>query len=102
MKTIKTITIALLTILLSSCNAPKVKPVVLGHISIEFNRCRAWCWDINTRSRLPDKRCGDKFESGNYPISYCDGFMGFHEDDWAVSILPWSNDLARWGDDRCK
>ena len=57
MKTIKLITILLLTTFLVSCQGPQIKPQVGTNISFQFNRCRLFCYDIMKAKKTKPEKC---------------------------------------------
>lgn len=132
MKTIKLIMILTWTIFLSSCKSQivcsqiksaTIAPVPLCDISITFNRCRCRCMDVNKWDTLPLSECADlplhegavsyqdpwakklnmsREEAINYPLSFCDGFAGFHFSAIASEIRPKVKQLNVIKEDNCK
>lgn len=107
------ITILLLTICLSSCRAPNLKPQPFADIafflnpngSIDFNksRCRIRCVDIDAPlKRVDDNQCGEDFVSGNFDIRECDGLTGVHFEILGEDVIPWARELKRFGEDECR
>lgn len=112
MQTTKTlITIASILFLSVSCRsklicneikAATIKNLPLCDISFQFNRCRCRCFNINTYTTVEPEACGDDFEAGDYPITYCESLSGFFVEDWAVEIRPKIRRLDRIKGDYCR
>lgn len=126
MKTIKLHTIILWMIFLTSCKEKiicenirisQVSPVPMYDISLQFNRCRVRCFDLNNWNSLPLSKCpsipqgaedasffDDKsnlIEAINLPISYCDGISGFDVDSIGSNIRPNIKSLASIRKETC-
>jgi hypothetical protein len=107
----KLITIALLTIFLTSCKTKivckqikknQIDYVVIHTVKMKYNSCKVQCFDLNNWKTVSDNYCGDNFESGNYPLEECDQVQGFFVNDMATEIRPKIKDLARVRRDYCK
>lgn len=66
----------------------EIKPFITRDLSLQFNRCRLKCFDINKWETVPDKLCGEKFVSGNYALEECDETIGMTKEIWAKEIRP--------------
>ena len=115
---------------LSSCNAPKIKPLILCDASIKFDRCRCRCYNLNESKSVENEKCGlnskryvlkdvdlmtddeisdvwglldnEKAEIGiNFPIERCDQIAGFSLNDWAINIDPWQKEIRQFYKDEC-
>lgn len=68
--------------------AAKIEARPWCDISFKFKRCRCRCFDYQEFEMIDDKYCGDKFKSGKFPVTYCDGISGFHNNVWAKEAKP--------------
>lgn len=102
MKTIKIITIGLLTIFSISCKGPKIKPQIMCDISFQFERCRCRCYDLMNIKTTSPKRCGVESheENWNLPILACDEISGFYIENLAKKIIPKARKIKRYYDDK--
>ena len=125
MKTIKLLTITLWTIFLTSCRQQiicsnikmnMIDPVPMYDISLQFNRCRVRCFDMNNWSALPLTSCPNLpqgfedasfieneklIEAINLPLESCEGIAGFNPDSIASEIRPNIKSMASIRKDTC-
>ena len=78
MQKILMIILMLLTI---SCNS--LRPIVVKHISFEYDSCFTYCYNPNKMSRTDDVNCGKDFVSGQQNITECDKIIGVDIDLYA-------------------
>lgn len=78
-----------------------VKPLPMCDVSFHFSRCRCRCFNLNTFSQVDDSKCGDDFESGNFPLEKCEDISGFLADDWAKEVRPKIKAINRVRRDYC-
>lgn len=75
-------------------------------MSIEFDRCRLVCFDLNKFKITNDANCkypdGSDFVTMNYSIEFCTKTSGFSLNDWATKIIPWKKELEQFYIDTCK
>jgi len=111
----KAITILLLMISLTSCKdkivcaqveSSKIKNLILKDLSLQFNRCRVRCFNLNSWKTLPLNKCdgfeGIEGEQEDYPIGFCEGLSGFDVSDMAKHIRPKIKELNAIKEDNCK
>lgn len=103
-------TIVLSMIFLISCKTKivckqikknQINPVVIHTLKLQFNSCKAQCFDLNNWKTVEDFHCGEDFSSGNYPIEECNEIQGFYVEDMANELRPKIKDLARIRQDYC-
>jgi len=116
MTVIKIITTMLLMICLTNCGtAPKAKVSILCESSFKFNRCRCWCYDVNIPAAVDPQLCGKtsdglywlklneerpkKVKGWNDKLQACDGYMGWHNTDWAGDKIGWLKELYAFLED---
>lgn len=75
-------------IICGEIEAANTRPKIFCDVSIQFQRCRCRCFDLESFSTVDDKLCGDDFKSGNKDIYFCEGIAGFFNKDWAVEVKP--------------
>jgi len=105
---------ALAIISLASCktklicaqvNSATIKPIVLCDLSMQFNRCRCRCFNLNAWDEVEDKACkwahDEPFKKGDYPIDYCEGIAGFYLEDIAREVKPKVKKLSKIKSDYC-
>lgn len=85
---IKLNTIVLWMILLVNASCMTIKYMPLADYSHKFQRCRIRCYNPNILKSVADKKCGDKFKSGNYPPKRCEGLIGVFDKDFAKELRP--------------
>jgi len=76
--------------------------MVIHTVKVKYNSCKVQCFDFNNWKTVPDINCGEDFESGNYPLEYCDEVQGFNVNDMANELRPKIKDLARVRQDYCR
>ena len=110
-------------IVCSQIKEAEIKPTPMCDISLQFNRCRCRCFDVNKWDTLPLRYCPDmrtelgfvdysdsfakdkKFsstEAVNLPLNACDGLVGFHFTYIADNIRPKVKQLNIIKEDNCK
>ena len=101
---IKKLTILLLTPFLSSClNCWSVKPDVIGEVSIQFNRCRMYCFDFYKLKAVSPEKCGLDWDQDamNFPLEMCDGVVGPNIRALGEKILPSARKTRECYEDSC-
>lgn len=79
--------------------------LIMKDVSIQFDRCRLRCFNLNDWQTLPLKECkGYENEAGNSlnrPLIECEGVAGFSVEDWASEVRPRIKQLGGLRDDYC-
>lgn len=88
MKKTKILITTLFLIFLSSCKT-KFGKYTMCEVSFEFDRCLCFTYDLDKLKSEDDAK--------EYPLSYCDGIVGFNIDDVAKEILPKAKYYKRKG-----
>ena len=96
MQKLKKSVIALSIIFLTSCQHFEIMCDI--GVTSEFERCRCRCVNFKTMKRVRPDLCErdwikyfdfvPKRETQNYPLFRCDGFTGFHAQEYAEDIIP--------------
>ena len=72
--------------ILSSCVSIPNAPI--HEVNFVLNRCLVKCYNWNKQKVVEDKKCGDDFEGGSYPIEFCSGVTGPKIEFLAEELMP--------------
>lgn len=89
-------------IICNQVNSARIENMRLCDLSLQFNRCRCRCFNINEFKTVEDAACGEDFQGGNHPIDYCEGISGFFVEDWAKEMKPKVKKLSNIRKDWCE